>query len=101
MPHQPGLRQPPKKGHGGDLIAFVPPLSFLPPDMAMRDNEAKRQKRLVEYVCLVGVDQLVLDEDEEADEDCFERTQHPQLLRRFPAQDHPDCNIFFLPFLFF
>ena len=69
--------------------------------MAMRDNEAKRGKRLVEYVCLVGVDQLVLDEDEEADEDCFERTQHPQLLRRFPAQDHPDCNFFFLPFLFF
>ena len=66
--------------------------------MAMRDNEARRQKRLVEYVCLVGVDQLVLDEDVEADEDCFERTQHPQLLRRFPAQDHPDCNIFIFVF---
>lgn len=65
--------------------------------MAMRGNEARRQKRLVEYVCLVGVDQLVLEEDGEADEDCPERTQHPQLLRRFPAQDHPDCNIFVFP----
>ena len=68
--------------------------------MAMRDKEAKREKRLVDYVCLVGIDQHVWndlegdneDDNDDLDEDVFERTQQPQLLRRFPAQDHPDCK---------
>ena len=66
--------------------------------MAMRDKEAKRQKRLVDYVCLVGIDQHVWNDeddndDDDVDEDFAERTKLPQLLRRFPAQDHPDCKL--------
>ena len=63
--------------------------------MAMRDKEAKRQKRLVDYVCLVGIDQHVWNDEEDNDdddEDFAGRTRLPQLLRRFPAQDHPDCK---------
>ena len=59
--------------------------------MAMRDNEARRQKRLVDYVCLVGIDHLACNEDD-VEDDCNERAQQPQLLRRFPAQNHPDCK---------